>query len=285
MATKKRSGSVRSVIRGAGRLFSFLVLIFWALVNLLPLYWLFLTASKPSLLITKMPPELWPRQVTLGNFQRLFARAPILRWLLNSSVVSLTVTAGTVILSSMAGYAFAKRKFYGHKALFWLVIGTMMLPPQVTLVPVFVMLSNLGLVDRPLGIILPSLASGFGIFLMRQYMTTLPGDLEDAARLDGCSEMGIYRRIILPLSKPVVAALSIFTFMNSWNAFLFPLIVLQSTSKYTLTVGLATLQHQELLDYGLVMAGAALAALPMMAMFFAFQKHFMRGLIVGSLKG
>lgn len=255
-----------------------------AAIFLFPLVWMFITAFTHPESITKVPPDLLGRDYTLMNFKDLFGHSEILLWLFNSTLISLAVTFFHLFFDSLAGYAFARKDFPGKTIIFWAIISLMMIPGQVIIVPLYLMMSKLHLLDSLWAVILPGLAGPFGIFLMKQYMEGLPRDLEDAARMDGCSEVGIYRHIILPLSKPVLGTLGIFTFITYWNAFLWPLIVLNSASHYTLPVGLATLQSKQVLDYGLLMAGAVVAALPMMIVFFAFQGFFVKGIRMGALK-
>jgi multiple sugar transport system permease protein len=185
----------------------------------------------------------------------------------------------------MAGYAFAKKEFPGKTLIFWSLLSTMMIPGMVLLVPLFLLVSRMGLINNFGGLILPGLVGAFGVFLMKQFIQTLPTELIDAARIDGAGEMGVYARVILPLSKPALAVLGIFSFMGAWNDFLWPLLITQSKVMRTLAVGLATLQQESMTDYGLLMAGSAFAAVPMIIVFFAFQKHFLKGLTIGGLKG
>jgi multiple sugar transport system permease protein len=185
----------------------------------------------------------------------------------------------------MAGYAFAKRRFPGRTVLFWLLLSTLMIPIQVTLIPLYLITRNLGLIDSLWGVILPGTATVFGIFLMRQYIQTLPTELEEAARMDGCGEFRVFWSIILPLCKPAIAALAIFTFVRFWNDFLWPLIALNRPQNYTLTVGVANLQGEFMTDWGVIFAGASLAALPMIVFFLAFQSYFLEGVRMGAIKG
>ena len=257
----------------------------WAVATLFPMYWMFQTAFTPSEDISTFPPKLFPSRPTLENFKNLFSSSLIWNWIANSVIISVSVTFLSTLFCSMAAYAFAKIPFKGRRLLFTMIVSTILVPAQVTLLPAFLIISKLGLVDSLLAIIIPSLASPYIIFMMRQYMVTIPTDYIDAARMDGASEWLIYSRIIIPMSKPVLGASIIFTFISTWNAFLWPLIVLNSAEKYPLTVGLATLQRQNLIDYGLQMAGATISALPMIIIFFAFQSYFMRGLMSGGTKG
>ncbi|WP_324715537.1 carbohydrate ABC transporter permease [Carboxydochorda subterranea] len=272
--------------RGLGaRGIALAILTAYAFLALVPLYWLFATSLIAQNAVLKFPPALFPNPPTLENYARLLKAGPIGRWLLNSSVVAATVTFFTVLFDSMAGYGFAKKRFPGRDQIFWTIIAMMIIPGQVTLVPIFIVMSRLGLLNTLYAVVLPALADVFGVFLMRQFILTIPSELEDAARIDGAGAFTIYSRIIVPLAAPALAVLAIFTFMGNWNNFLWPLIVLNDTNKLTLPVGLATLQQENTVDYGLQMAGAALAAVPMIALFLSLQRYFIKGLTLGGVKG
>jgi multiple sugar transport system permease protein len=254
-------------------------------LSLFPLYWLFVTSVSPQQFLIKVPPDLVPGDVTLANYQRLFGTTPVVRWLANTVLIAGVITVFHLLFDSMAGYAFAKRQFPLRGVLFWLVLSTLTVPAQVTLIPVFFLLRNLNLLDSYPGVILPGLADVFGVFLMKQYIQTLPSELEGAGRVDGASEWQIYRHIILPLCTPALAVLAIFTFQRYWNGFILPLVVLQDPSRYPIQLGLATLQGEFNTDYGMLMTGAAVAAVPMMVVFFAFQRYFVEGIRIGGVKG
>ncbi len=284
------------------RVLVYLLLTLVALVSLFPLYWLFNTALTPATSTVKLPPDLIPAHATLDNFYQIVSssgtgklrlagenvvRMPrLLLWFVNTSFIALFSTAVHLLFDSMAAYAFAKRKFPGSNLFFYLILAALMIPGQVTLVPLYLMITKLKLVDTFAGVIMPGLADVIGIFLLKQFMQTLPGELEEAARMDGASEWRVYWQIILPLSAPALAVTAIFAFQRYWNAFLWPLIVLQSPDLFTLQVGLSFIHTSEFgTNYGLLMAGAALAAIPMIIFFFAFQKYFMQGLRIGAIKG
>ncbi len=276
----------------AGRRWSFqrallwAVLIFTTIVALFPMYWLFVTALTPTQYTINTTPRLWPDPFGLDNFERLFRLAQnYWRWVINSLIVALSITAFHVVFDTMAGYAFAKRRFPGRTILFWMILSTLMIPPHVTLVPLYIVTRQIGLLDSLLAVILPGTANVFGIFLMRQYIQTMPSELIEAGRIDGASEFGIFWRIILPLCKPAIAALAIFTFVRHWNDFLWPLIVLTRSRNFTLPVGVASLQGEFGTDYGVIFAGAALAALPMIIFFLIFQRYFLEGVRMGAVKG
>ncbi|WP_198409518.1 carbohydrate ABC transporter permease [Limnochorda pilosa] len=262
-----------------------IILTLWAIVAVIPLYWLFSTSFVSQESILRFPPSLYPNPPTMDNFVRLMQASPIWRWMLNSTVVAIVVTTSVVLFDSMAGYAFAKKRFPGREPLFWVIISMMIIPGQVTLVPIFVIMSRVNLIDTLPAVILPAMADVFGVFLMRQFIKTIPSELEDAARIDGAGAFTIYARIIVPLAAPALAVLAIFTFIGSWNNFLWPLIALNDPLKLTLPVGITTIQQENTVDYGLQMAGAALAALPMMILFFSLQRYFIKGLTIGGVKG
>ena len=269
-----------------GRVVIYLALGITTIISLFPFYWLVLTAITPTESSIKIPPDFLPVHASPANFQRLFQQAPrVWNWMTNSLVIAGCVTAFHIFFDTLAAYAFAKKRFPGRDLCFWMIIATLLIPPQVTLVPLYLVVRQLGLVNNLLGVILPGFADVFGIFLMRQFIQTLPSELEDAARIDGASEPGIYWRIILPLSKPAIGALAIFTFVHSWNAFLWPLVVLQRENMLTLPVGVASLQNEFAVDYGLIFAGAAIAAVPLILFFLAFQRYFLEGVRMGALKG
>jgi len=255
------------------------------ILSLFPLYWLFVTSLSSQQFIVKVPPDLLPTELTFQNYVRLFSTTPVVRWLFNTLLIAGSITVFHLLFDSMAGYAFAKRVFPGRVVLFWLVLCTLTVPAQVTLIPVFFILKELNLLDTYPGVILPGFADVFGVFLMKQYIQTLPTELESAARVDGASEWQIYRHIIMPLCAPALAVLAIFTFQRYWNGFILPLVVLRDSFKYPIQVGLATLQGEFNTDYGMLMTGAAVAAIPMMLVFFVFQRYFVEGIRIGGVKG
>lgn len=256
-----------------------------ALAALLPLYWLLTGSIKTPDALLKIPPEMIPHDVTLAHLRNLFDVTPAGRWLLNSLLIAAITTISNIVLCSMAGYGFAKMHFPGRRTLFWLCLCTMMVPAQVTVIPLFLMVRGLGLIDTYAGLVLPSLVTAFGIFLMKQFIQSMPNSMIEAARIDGSSELMIFWRIIFPLSKPAVAVLAILSFTSSWNSFLWPLLVAVDDHHWTLPVGIASLNDNFFKDYGMTMAGAAVAAVPMIVLFLALQKYFIKGLTVGAVKG
>lgn len=265
---------------------SWAILLFWVVLTIIPLYWMVISSFRDTTISASFKPEWFPSKVTLATYIRFLTETDAARWLMNSLFVSSVLTLSNVVFSSLAGYAFAKLSFPGRKTIFWLLLGTMMIPAQVTLIPVYIMVVNIfGLVDTYLAIMLPMFTVVGNIFLMKQYMSTLPTTLIQAARIDGCSEFGIFRKVILPISKPGVAVLAIFTFVSTWNEFFWPFLVTQSSSMRTIQVGLASFKFQDATDYGAMMAGSVLAALPMFILFFALQRYFLQGITIGAVKG
>lgn len=270
---------------GIGHAVALGVVLLLAIISFLPLYWMVITAIKEPTLAVKMPPEWFPKHPTAANFAELFARPFLARWTLNSAIVATAVTLTQLFVAALAGYAFAKKEFMGRKFLFWLYVGSMMVPGQVTLIPLYILMSKLGFINTYWGLILPSISAPFGVFLMKQFMQTLPGELIDAGRIDGATEFGIFWRLMVPLAKPALAVLGIFTFVGEWNEFLWPLVITNTSEMRTLQVGLAMLQEELPMAFGLLMAGATYAAVPMTVVFLAFQRYFLKGLTVGALKG
>ncbi len=268
-----------------GWVLSYGILIVWAVVTLLPLYWMVTGAFKSGDAITRMPPEWWPVQPVLDNFVTLL-RKPFWRWMGNSLLVAGVITVTNVVFSAMAGYAFAKLKFPGRDKLFWLMLAAIMIPGEVTLIPNYLLVTGtLGWKDSYLALIVPGMVSIGSIFLVKQFMSTLPGTLIDAARIDACGEFRIWYKVILPMARPVLAVLAIFTFVGNYNSFFWPLLVANKPELRMIQVGLAGFRFENSTDYGAITAGAALAAIPIAILFIAFQRHFLKGVTVGALKG
>ncbi len=263
----------------------YLILIGGMIITLTPFFWSISTSLKPRAGIFSMPPEWVPSEPTLEHYGRLFDEVDFLRHFINSTVVAVAVTLLGLFLNSLAGYAFAKFRFPGRDRLFSILVLSLMVPGQVTMMPVFMILRSLGLINTYTGLIITGTISVFGIFLIRQFVLTIPNDLIEAARIDGCGEFAIYWKVILPLCKPVLATLGIFTFMSSWNSFLWPLIVMVREEMYTLPVALANLSGQHATDYGLLMAGAVVVVIPVILVFLAAQKYIIEGISTTGLKG
>lgn len=250
-----------------------------------PFLWAVLSSLKPEAEIRRIPATWWPEAVTLDNYRELLSRLDFPQAFANSAIVAVLTTLGNLAFCSLLGYALAKLRFPGKRALFLVVLGTLMVPSMVTFVPQFVMVSNLGLVNSYGGLILPFLATPFGVFLMRQYLLSIPDELIEAARVDGAGELRIFARVVLPLCGPALATLTILTFLASWNNFLWPLVVATTEDKYTLPVALALYSvGQNRIDFGLVLAGAVAVLLPVVIVFVLLQRHFLRGIATTGLK-
>lgn len=263
-----------------------IVIILWAVLSIVPLYWMFIGSFQDSLAAAVYKPKMFPDLWSFVPYERFFQKTNAWKWLFNSMLVSGVLTVTNVFFASLAGYAFAKLKFPGSNSVFWVLLSTMMIPAQVTLIPLYVLVINVfDMANTYTAIILPSVATVGNIFLMKQYMSTLPTSLIHAARIDACSEFRIFTHIILPMAKPGLAVLAIFTFVASWNDFFWPFLVTQSSDMQTIQVGLASFRFAESTDYGGMMAGATVAALPMIVLFFSLQKYFLQGITIGAVKG
>ena len=252
----------------------------------IPFLWMVSTSLKTTAQSMAFPPEWWPAPFVWGNYARIWDFMPFFTFLLNSVKIAFFVVCGQLLTCSLAGYAFAKLRFPGRRALFLVLLSTMMIPSEVTLIPVFVIMKSLGWLNTHYSQIVPAFfGSVFGTFLLRQFFLTLPNDLEDAARIDGCSPFGIYWRIMLPLAKPSLATLAIFTFMGTWNDFMRPLIYLSDMDKMTLPVGLALISNHQDIRIPLIMAGAMLSLLPILVFYVCGQKYFVRGIALTGMKG
>lgn len=265
-------------------LFTMFMIVNFALFFFFPFYWIMTGAFKLQNVAISMPPEWFPKSPTLANWVTLF-NAPAWRWLFNSFFVSFCTMILVCITASMAGYVFAKKEFPGKKWLFWLFIAAMSLPKQVILIPLVNILADFQWIDTYQALIFPAIAWPFGIFLMKQFTQTLPSELLEAAKIDGASEWKIFTTIVLPLVKPGLGALAIFTFISSWNDYFSQLIFIRSKTMQTLPLGVALMQQEFTTNYGVLMAGAALASLPMIAIFIAFQRYFTEGITMGAVKG
>jgi ABC-type glycerol-3-phosphate transport system permease component len=260
------------------------VLVFAVIVALLPFGYVVSTSLKTTMALFSYPPDWLPDEPTLDNYRNLVNRYPFWRWLMNSFIVAGSVTLIKIVVDSMAGYAFAKMRFPGRDALFLLVLVSLMVPFASLLIPTFIIVRELGLLNTYPGLILPGLASPIGVFMMRQFIESLPSDLENAARLDGCSEFQIYRRVILPLIKPGLVVLGVFTFMVQWTSYLWPLVAVTKPDMATLTVGARSLTSDFTQDWGLNSAAVVLSMLPMFLVFIFLQRYFIAGSIAGALK-
>ena len=260
------------------------LLVAGAIPMVLPLAWMVSSALKPLHEVMVVPPTWIPREPTLDNFVVVFTQLPFGRYLFNSVVVAAVVVVGVVLTSSMAGYALAKFSFRGREALFMAMLASLMVPFQVRMIPLYLLAIKLNLVNTLAGVSFPWLFDAFGIFLMRQFMRTIPTDLIEAARIDGASEPRIFFRIVLPLTRPALAALGIFTLVANWEEFLWPLIVTNSDASRTLPVGLQSFSDQYIANIHWQMAGATVAVAPLLVAFLLFQRQFIQGIALTGLK-
>lgn len=252
---------------------------------LFPLYWMITGSFKDQSTTLKIPPEFIPLQPKLINYERLLKDGDIFHWLYNSILVGVIATAVSCLIATMAGYALTKHKFVGRDILFGAIITTMLIPRQLGLVPMFTMMRELNLVNTLASVILPILALPFGVFLMKQFSQTIPTELIEAGKIDGCGEIGLFTRIFLPVVKPGVGALAIFVFSFSWNDYLWQLVMLSDNAKMTVNVGISTLVSEFMANYGAQMAAATLGFIPIFIVFLSFQQYFVKGITVGSVKG
>jgi multiple sugar transport system permease protein len=251
-----------------------------------PFLWMVFGSMKTQAELVRIPPTWLPEAPTWDNYSKLFSQLNFPVYFLNSVIITVSVTILNLLFCSMLGYALAKLKFTGKHFIFLLVLGTLMVPGAVTLVPLFILMSKFHLVNSLSAVILPEAAASIGVFLMRQFMVDIPDELLDAARVDGAGEFFIFSRLVLPLSGPGLATLTILTFLGSWNDFLWPLIVLTSDQKYNLPVALATFAvGQHTTDTGLLMAGAVVVVLPIIVVFLLLQRYFTQGIVMTGLKG
>ena len=266
------------------KIIEILVLSLGSIVTLFPFIWMISTSFKTPPQIISYPPTLIPKPPTLEYYTQIFTKLNFGRFFLNSGYISVIITASALLTSSFVGYVFAKFNFWGKEVIFMMILSTMMIPFAVTMIPLYLIISKLGWINSHLALIIPGLYSTFGIFLIRQFMSSIPNELREAAIVDGCGEFRTFWSIILPQCKPVLAALGIFTFMWNWDNFLWPLIVLNNEDKFTLPVGLSMFSQQWWTNYGLVMAGATISVIPVLIVFFIFQKQFIQGIVLTGLK-
>jgi multiple sugar transport system permease protein len=275
MATETKVGVwVRTAVIAAG-----------GVVFLFPFVWMISTSLTTTGQLFVLPPNIIPNPVDTGAYERLFTQVPIGRWVLNSVGVSLTVTFLQVLTSAMAAYAFTRLTFRGRNVIFVMFLATLMVPFQVMIVPLFIELRYLGMLDSYAGLIIPEIAMPFGVFLLRQAFLGLPRELEEAAFVDGAGHIRIFFTLLLPLSKPAIATVAVFSFMGSWNNFLWPLIVINNPDMMTLPLGLSSLSSRFVTDWNLLLAGATISVLPIVAVFLFAQRYVLQGVAMSGLKG
>ncbi len=253
-------------------------------VMIFPYLWMISTSFKAQ--GTSYNLSLIPEAFSIQHYQQLLGASLLPSWYVNSLVVSTVSTISVVFFSSLAGFAFAKYRFPGRDVLFTLILATIMIPTEMMIVPWYTGIAQVGWVDTLTGVVIPNMLTAFGVFVMRQFIANIPEELLDAGRLDGVSEFGLFWRICLPLARPALAVVAIFTFLGNWNDFLWPLVVINSSTRMTLQVGLSQLSAQEIgKDWGGLMAGSALASIPMLIIFLFFQRQIVRGMTLSGLKG
>ncbi|MCI8565084.1 MAG: carbohydrate ABC transporter permease [Lachnospiraceae bacterium] len=284
------------------RIFSTATIVLVAILFVFPLYWIITGSLKPVASINSATPEWWPSEFVLDNYERLFNKqsAPLfsigsivtgptvpaaIRWLVNTVFMAVMSMGLTCFTAALAGYALAKKRFIGRSVVFGLIVCAMALPKQVILIPLLREMSDLNLYNTIWAVILPIVGWPFGVFLIRQFAEGIPGEMLEAARVDGASEIKTFTNVVLPMIKPGIGALAIFTFINSWNDYFMQLIMLNSTDILTISLGIAKLQGENATDFGIIMAGAALASLPIIIVFLIFQKYFTKGITMGAVKG
>jgi multiple sugar transport system permease protein len=261
------------------------LLVALAVLSLAPLLWMLSVSLMQTGEAGHFPPPLLPSSATLHNYRELFMRAGMGRFLFNSFLISSSVMLLSVLFNTLAGYAFAKLRFKGRDRTFQVMLAALVIPGQVAMMPLFLMLKQMGLVNTYMGAIIPGMAAIFGIFLVRQYARSIPDELLEAARIDGASEARIFFQIVLPALKPILVTLAIFSFLAAWNDFMWPLIVLSDESMQTLPVALASLSREHVMDYELMMAGSVVTIVPVLLLFLVLQRYYIQGLLMGSVKG
>jgi multiple sugar transport system permease protein len=281
----RRASARRSARRAAPRALLYALLVIGALAMLFPFAWMVSTSLKPDVAVFQTPPQLIPKPFQPSNYSTVVHIFPVWRFLINSVLVAVVSTTLQVGTSAMAAYAFARFKFKGSGALFMLYLTTLMVPFQVTIVPLFVEMKYLHFVNSYPGLIVPSIASAYGTFLLRQAFLSLPSELEEAAFVDGAGHWTVFTRIALPLVRPSLATFAVLSFIASWNSFLWPLVIISSQNLMTLPVGLSNLQGEHLTAWNLVMAGATISVLPILLVYLVAQKQIVRGFVLSGVKG
>ncbi len=256
-----------------------------ALVVMFPLLWMVSVSFMSTGEAATFPPPLLPKTFTLEHYRDLFVNQGMGRYMVNSVALASLATLLALLFTVPAGYAFAKLRFKGRDRLFQMLIGALVIPGQIGTLPLFLMLKQMGLVNTYAGALVPWLASIFGLFLVRQYALSIPDEMLEAARIDGATESQIFRRVVLPTLQPIIVTLALFVFLGSWNDFLWPLIILTDQSNYTLPVALAALSREHVQDIELMMAGSVITVAPVLILFLALQRYYIRGMLAGSVKG
>lgn len=261
------------------------VLILGSILMVMPFVWMFATSIKPSIEVLSKVPSFIPKSPTLENYRTVFRTAPFLRYFLNTFLISTISTLSILFTSSLSGFIFAKYRFVGRNVLFLFMLATAMIPLEAYMISLYILINKFGWINTYQGVVAPILVMSFGIFFMRQSILSIPDELLDAARIDGSSEWRIYTTIILPLSRSALGALAIFSYMNAWAFFIWPLIVINDRNLYTMELGLTMFQKRFTVDYGLISAGSIIAVLPILIIFLILQKNIIEGIAITGLKG
>ena len=267
------------------RIILYFFLCLFAFAMIFPMLWMFLSSFKAVAEVTRIPPVVFPRRFLWQNYPKVMTVIPFFRMYLNSTFTTVVATVSVLFFSSLGGYTFGKFRFPGRTFFFTIIVATMLIPFSIRLVPLYLLMAKIGFVDRYAGILAPAVMSPFGIFMVRQFVASIPDELIDASRIDGCGEFRIFRTIVLPLLRPCLGALAVFTFMSNWDSFLWPMIVTNSTQRYTIPVGLAMLVTEFSSDTHLIMAGASLAIVPVLLVFALAERQIIQGITLTGLKG
>jgi multiple sugar transport system permease protein len=282
-----KAGKIQSdnrITRSTFDIVSNVIVFFFAIVSLFPLFWMFTNALKDSVSITSMPPEWIPLHPTLANYAGLFTSKSIVTWTVNSIIISAVSTVLVVMVSSLGAYSFSKLRFFGRQVIFVIFISTLMIPKDVYIVPLFKLMQGFHLINTRVGAFLPNVALPFGVFLLKQFLDTIPNELRESAKIDGCGEFRVFLSIVMPMAKAGLGALTILQFVSVWNDYLWQLVMLSKDSLRTLQIGIASLQTETMPNLAFKVAGASLAAIPMLIVFIAFQGYFTKGITLGAIK-
>jgi multiple sugar transport system permease protein len=271
-------------MKNVKKITKYIILILGSLIMILPFVWMISTSLKSGGATMVFPPKFIPNPATLDNYKQVIEKFPMLTFLKNSIIVAVLTTGGTILVATMSAYAFSRMHFKGRDQIFLLYLATQMIPAQVIMIPQFILLKNLGWLDSYQGLILPNIFAVFGVFLMKQAFLSIPKELEESTFIDGGNHFTVCFKIMLPLMKPTIATLSIFTFMQSWNNYLWPLIISSSREMATLPLGLAMLQGQRTTDWNLFMAAVVISVIPILAVYIFAQKYFIQGMTMSGMK-
>ena len=271
--------------RKENNLSAYLILALFVVIYLCPILWMTLSSFKADSELFRYPPQLLPEQFSLENYLDAWARGDFSLYFRNTAIVAVSATVLTVVINTMAGYAFAKYSFPGGNAIFLFFLSTLMLPLEVLMIPIFQVVKAFGLYNNFLGLIIPSAATPAGVFLVRQYFLTIPNEIMDSARIDGASETKIFLRLMLPLARPIMSVLAIFAFLWRWNDYMWPLVVIRDSDMYTVQLALANFSGQYAVEWGSLLAMSVLTMIPVLILFLVFQKQFMKGMVAGAVKG